>query len=269
MHQLRLAIEPLDDTRPIPTCQDGTGPICPWCGEERFLDVLEYWPEERAWMFDTCCEGSHQDACEHAAQDPRGFGRWFEGVTGCYVRQGYQSTVEPDFLRLDFGLTVGPVKQADAKAFISEHHRHNNAPAGWKWGLGCYNGHELIAVLWVGRPVARKLDHTKIVEVNRLCVNPDLDPELVWNACSKLYAEAAREAKTRRYDRAITYTLASESGGTLVAAGWTPTHRTEGGSWDRPSRARTDKAPTCQKIRWEKGCNKRARKDIAKRAITL
>lgn len=266
--QLALPLSPLDDTRPIPCEPDPHGPICPWCGEPRFVDVLDYYPEERAWMFDTCCEGSHADLCEQAAEDPRGFGRWFEARTGQPTRQGYSSAAAPGFLRLDYGLTTGPVAQRDAKAFIAQHHRHNNAPAGWLWGLGCFNGHELIAVLWVGRPVARALDTTQVCEVNRLCVNPDLDSQLVWNACSLLYASAAREAKRRGYQRIITYTLESESGTTLVAAGWTATHRTAGGSWNCPSRPRTDKAPTCAKVRWEKGLNKQARRDIESRKLT-
>lgn len=278
---------------------------CPFCGDRWYLDVLEYWPEERAWMFDCCCEGAHDDACCWAAEEPREFGRWFEQQTGCPTRQGYRSQTDIGFLRLDFGLHVAPVAQKDAKAFISTHHRHNNAPAGWLFGAGAYNGDELVAVLWVGRPAARKLQDLHycrecgaekrkakgqpapicdcadpdawlcpamvpvVCEVNRLCVDPTLDPELVWNACSQLYTAAAREAKSRAYGRVVTYTLASESGGTLVAAGWKQTHRTDGGSWDRPSRRRTDKAPTCQKVRWERGLNKRYKKAVKRAAANL
>lgn len=264
--------DPWKDTRPIPTFYEVVegGPICPWCGELRYADVLEYWPEERAWMFDTCCEGSHQDLCEQAIQCTReSVAAWFEARTGQPIRQVYQSTVEVDFIRLDYGLELRDVSQKTAKAFIREHHRHNPAPAGWRWGHGVYNGEQLVAVGWVGRPVARAIDHAEACEVNRVCVNPDLDPELVWNACSMIYGAAAREAKRRGYKRVLTYTLESESGGTLVAAGWTPVARTKGGSWDTPSRRRDDKAATCPKVRWERGLDKRTRKAIAKQAITL
>jgi hypothetical protein len=248
--------------------QDGRGPTCPWCGEERFLNVIEHWPEEHAWMFDTCCETSHQDACEFAADSPREFGRWIAPHLGQPVRQTYHSTVEVDFIRLDYGLEVGPVKQAVAREFIGRHHRHNDPPAGWLWGLGCYNGSKLVAVLWVGRPVARALEGQDLVEVNRLCVNPGLDPHLVWNACSLLYGQAVKEAARRGYKRVITYTLETESADTLRAAGWIPVARTKGGSWNCPSRPRTDKAPTCKKVRWEQGCTKAQRKAL-RRAATV
>lgn len=225
---------------------------CPYCHDEYMVDVLEYWPEDRAWMFDACCEGSQAEALDFAQTDPRGFGKWFEHQTGRAVRQSYESTVEPGCLRLDFGLQLGTVKQADAKAFVRKHHRHCPPPAGWRWGHAVYNGQQLVAVAMVGRPVARALDKDKVVEVNRLCVNPDLDAALTWNACSMLYAAAAREAKRRGYERIITYTLETESGGTLVAAGWTPTALTKGGSWNTPARKRTDKTSTCRKQRWER-----------------
>lgn len=260
-------VSPLDDLRPIPAYPDPDGPICPWCGEPRFLDVLEYWPEERAWMFDTCCEGSHWDACEQVKDCPRSFGKWFEERTGRPVRQGYHSTTEIDFLRLDFGLEVGEVDQKTARAFIKDHHRHNPPPAGWRWGHGIYNGGQLVAVAWVGRPVARRLDHTTTCDVNRLCVNPDLDPELVWNACSMLYAASAKEARARKYKRIITYTLESESGHSLEASGWVPVAKTKGGSWDRKNRPREDKAPTCPKVRWAKGLNKGERKLVQSQRI--
>lgn len=114
------------------------------------------------------------------------------------------------------------------------------------------NGADLVAVAMVGRPVARMIDGAKVVEVTRLCVNPQLDQELAWNACSMLYAEAAREAKRRGFEKIITYTLESESGHALKASGWAIEAKTRGGSWSRPSRARQDVGPTCPKVRWAK-----------------
>lgn len=238
--------------------------ICPYCGDEWFLDVLEYWPEAHAWMFDTCCEWAHEDACAHAAEDPKGFAEWFERMTGVQARRSYDDELN---LKIDFGLTLAPITLQQAKDFVNEHHRHNPPPVGWRWGHAVYNGPTLVAIAMVGRPVARMIDGQTTVEVNRLCVNPDLDPELAWNACSMLYGAAAKEAKRRGYSRIITYTLESESGGTLVAAGWTPTHTTKGGSWDRKGRARTDKAPTCRKVRWERGLNKKAKREVVARAL--
>lgn len=67
-----------------------------------------------------------------------------------------------------------------------------------------------------------------------------------------LYAEAAREAKRRGYSRIITYILETEDGTTLKAVGWNKETKTRGGSWNTPSRARVDKAPTCRKWRYSK-----------------
>jgi hypothetical protein len=240
----------------------GTGEPCLYCGRPWFLDVAECWTEDRAWMFDTCCEGAHDDACRDAEDDPRGFAKWFELRTGVKTRRCYNSDSELA-MRLDFGLHAESVTLQEAKAFVGEHHRHNKPPVSWRWGHAVYNGHELVAVAMVGRPVARMIDGKTTVEVNRLCVNPKLDPELAWNACSMLYGASAKEAKRRGFERIITYTLETESAGTLKAAGWSSTHRTRGGSWNRPSRGRTDKAPTCRKIRWERGLTKGA-----KRAVT-
>ena len=123
-------------------------------------------------------------------------------------------------LLLDWNPRIVTVSQARAKAFVREHHAHCPPPAGWRFGAGLCNGHELIGVVMVGRPVARRLDPARVVEVNRLCIRRDLPHGLTWNACSMLYAWSAREAKARGYDRIVTYTLDSEPGTTLRAAGW-------------------------------------------------
>jgi hypothetical protein len=66
-----------------------------------------------------------------------------------------------------------------------------------------------------------------------------------------LYGMARRVAQNMGYARLITYTLPSEGGASLRGAGWRQVAQTKGGSWDTPSRRRTDKAPTCPKWRWE------------------
>lgn len=153
---------------------------------------------------------------------------------------------------LDYGLRLGEVTLAEAKAFVREHHRHNRPPCSWRWGHGAFNGSDLVGVAMVGRPVARLLDHTRIVEVNRLCVDHSIPSGLVWNACSLLYGAAAREARRRGFERIITYTLERELGTALKAVGWEAAALTRGGSWDRPSRRRRDTAPTCRKVQWER-----------------
>ena len=111
-------------------------------------------------------------------------------------------------------LTLTPVALATANAFVNAHHRHHKATAGHKFSIGCAKDGELVGVAIVGRPVSRYLDDGWTLEVNRLCTTGEK------NACSILYAASARAAKAMGYRKIITYTLDSESGSSLRAAGW-------------------------------------------------
>jgi len=53
------------------------------------------------------------------------------------------------------------------------------------------------------------------------------------------------------YKRLITYTLASESGTSVKAAGWRVVGEAGGGSWNRDGRPRIDTHPIGQKTLWE------------------
>jgi hypothetical protein len=140
---------------------------------------------------------------------------------------------------------VQPITFKEACAFIRKHHRHHKPPVGWMFGCAVNDGEKVVGVATVGRPVARMLDDGWTLEVNRLCT--DGTPHVA----SKLYAACWRAAKALGYRRLITYTLASESGTSLRAAGWREVYRTKGGSWDTPSRPRVDTHPTEQKTLWE------------------
>lgn len=108
-----------------------------------------------------------------------------------------------------------PISLTEAKKFVTNFHRHNKAPVGGKFAIGCSTGEELIGVAIVGRPVARNLDDTFTAEVTRVCVR-----EGHKNACSMLYAACWRAWKAMGGRRLVTYTLASESGSSLRGAGW-------------------------------------------------
>lgn len=142
-------------------------------------------------------------------------------------------------------LVIVPIKQADAKVFIKRHHRHHGTPVGSIFQVACSDGEKIVGVAMVGRPVARGLDDGWTVEVNRLCTDG------TKNACSKLYAACRKVSRALGYRKIVTYILASETGTSLKAAGWTMIARTLGGSWDCKSRPRVDKHPTQQKLRWE------------------
>jgi hypothetical protein len=143
-------------------------------------------------------------------------------------------------------LEIQPITYREACRFIAEHHRHHKPPQGYLFGLAINDGETVVGVATVGRPVARMFQNGYTAEVTRLCVM-----EGHKNGCSMLYAACWRAARSMGYRRLITYILSTESGVSLKASGWKEIGKTEGGSWDRPSRPRVDKSPTIQKILWE------------------
>jgi len=143
-------------------------------------------------------------------------------------------------------LRIIPVSLAEANEFVSRHHRHHQRVVGHKFSIGVVDEDgALRGVAIVGRPVARARDDGQTLEVTRVAT--DECP----NACSALYAASWRAARAMGYHRLGTYTLESEPGTSLRAAGWRVIHRTAGGSWDTPSRHRTDSHPTSRKLLWE------------------
>lgn len=142
-------------------------------------------------------------------------------------------------------LMLQPITYPEASAFIDKHHRHHLPPQGWKFGIGCSDGANVVGVVTVGRPVARMLDNGLTLEVTRCCTDG------TKNAASMLYGAAWRAAKALGYKRLITYTLTEEPGTTLLASGWKLLYETGGGSWDREGRPRVDTHPTGQKKLWE------------------
>ena len=142
-------------------------------------------------------------------------------------------------------LQLQPITYGEASTFIDLHHRHHLPPQGWRWGVGLNDGEVVVGVITVGRPVARHQDDGWTLEVTRCCTDG------TKNACSKLYATAWRAARALGFRRLITYTLATEAGGSLRAAGWRVIGQTAGGSWSCKTRPRVDKHPLGQKTLWE------------------
>ncbi len=173
-----------------------------------------------------------------------------------YIYQAYQTapktarrlhsppwvSARPERKQLD---TV-PIGLDEANAFVLRHHRHHPPVVGYRFAIGAVSsGEHLVGVVIVGRPVSRQLDDGVTLEVTRCCTDG------TRNAPSLLYAAARRAAFALGYKKIITYTLASESGVTLKAAGWRCTGPAGGGSWHAPSRPRQDRHPTVPKRRWE------------------
>lgn len=140
---------------------------------------------------------------------------------------------------------IVPITLGEAYAFVDRHHRHHKAPPGAIFAVGLAT-EEVVGVVIVGLPVAAANRDDFTAEVSRLCV-----AEGVANGCSMLYAAAWRAARGMGYRKLITYTLATEPGTSLRAAGWRVLHQTKGGTWNRPSRPRVDKHPLQAKLCWE------------------
>jgi hypothetical protein len=133
-------------------------------------------------------------------------------------------------------LHLVPVSFATAAAFVATWHRHNRPPVGHKFSIGVADENTLVGVAMVGRPVARNFDDGLTLEVNRTAT--DGTP----NANSMLYGAAARATFALGYRRLVTYTQASERGGSLRAAGWhVVAERPARSGWTAPSRPREDR----------------------------
>lgn len=151
-------------------------------------------------------------------------------------------------------LELVPVSLSEARRFVGLHHRHNLPPQGWKFGVGAAVDGELVGVAIAGRPVARALDNGRTLEVTRTCTDG------TRNANSFLYGAIARAAKALGYRTLYTYTLASEPGSSLRAAGWVADEELPArAGWDTPTRRRyqrdlfgEERTPTEAKVRWVK-----------------
>lgn len=112
-------------------------------------------------------------------------------------------------------MEIRSITLREANAYVEELHRHHGRTVGHKWSIAAYKDDRLCGVAIVGRPTGRRLDDGKTLEVTRLCTDG------TRNACSFLYAAAARRAEREGYERIITFILQSEPGTSLNAAGWT------------------------------------------------
>jgi hypothetical protein len=144
-------------------------------------------------------------------------------------------------------LGLVPITLTEAREYVSQHHRHHKTTVGGRFAIGAGYGSEIVGVAIVGRPVARALNDGWTAEVTRLCTDG------TRNACSFLYAAAWRSWRAMGGRRLVTYTLPSEGGVSLRAAGWVVVGEVKGREWDTPSRPRVEAAgvQTLDKLRWE------------------
>jgi hypothetical protein len=143
-------------------------------------------------------------------------------------------------------VTIVPCELAEANAFVQQHHRHHGPVVGHRYSIAVADDLGVVrGVAIIGRPVARHCDDGWTLEVTRLATDGCKD------ACSMLYAAAWRAARAMGYRKLITYTLNTEPGTSLKAAGWRCVGTTSGGSWSRVHRPRINMHPLQGKLRWE------------------
>jgi len=146
---------------------------------------------------------------------------------------------------------IVPTSIQDAKEFVAQVHRHHKPPTSGLFAVGVAvaigsDPIRICGVAIVGRPSSRVLQDGWTAEVTRVATDG------TKNACSMLYAACWRAARSLGWRKLITYTLASESGISLRAAGWRVVGQTDGRSWNCKSRPRVDHAPLQDKLRWER-----------------
>ena len=130
-------------------------------------------------------------------------------------------------------LRVVPLELTEANAVVAVWHRHHKPVVGHRFSIGAIDENRVIhGAAIIGRPVSQHSGPPRaVVEVTRLVT--DGTP----NACSILYAAAARAARNLGYHRIQTFILASEPGTSLKASGWVNEGETGGNSWGhRPGR---------------------------------
>src|SRR5918911_4759116 len=104
-----------------------------------------------------------------------------------------------------------PLHLREANQFVARHHRHNLPCVGCKFAVGAAVDGKVVGVAICGRPVCRRLDDGRTLEVLRVATDGTA------NACSFLYSRCAKIARLLGYAKVITYTLSSEGGASLRA----------------------------------------------------
>lgn len=140
----------------------------------------------------------------------------------------------------------------EANELVANWHRHHEPVVGHRFSIGALDTDRvrLVGAAIVGRPVARLVNHRRVLEVTRLVTDGHK------NACSFLYAASARVGRELGYEKIQTYILDEETGVSLLAAGWTCEGVGFGGGdgWQNRE-GRRDDQPTNPKQRWFKMLN--------------
>lgn len=113
-------------------------------------------------------------------------------------------------------LRIVPLTIDEANAFVTRLHRHNEKLPGHRFSIGVEDAEGVLrGVATSGNPAAPALQKVpRLIEIRRCCTDG------ARNACSKLYGASVRAARAQGYETVITYSLPSEGGASLRAAGF-------------------------------------------------
>lgn len=146
-----------------------------------------------------------------------------------------------------------PTTLRKANDFVAAFHRHTGRTTrnGGKFAIALAANKRIAAVAIVGNPLSATLMDGVTAEVLRVCVNANAP----HSACSTLYGACWRAWKAMGGRRIITYTLSTEPGTSLKAAGFVKvgeTKPTAGGWRKNDGLVRTETAVLeLVKHRWE------------------
>lgn len=142
-----------------------------------------------------------------------------------------------------------PMSRDEANEFVGIVHRHAGPVVSHRFALGAWVDGQLVGVAMVGNTKARGLHERTAAEITRLATDG------TFNACSFLYARCRGVWTAMGGDatKLVTYTLDTEPGTSLVAAGYVRVAKVRGREHDTPSRRRTIKggAQLVDKWRWQ------------------
>lgn len=123
-------------------------------------------------------------------------------------------------------MKITPITVTDAKLRVLQWHKHHKPPMGGLFAVAVAgDSGEIIGVAIAGRPVARHLMNGSTIEITRVAV--DREAQENKNACSMLYGAIRRAGTALGYARIVTYTLESEPGTSLRAAGFRAVSKTQ------------------------------------------
>lgn len=148
-------------------------------------------------------------------------------------------------------------------------HRHLPDLQGGLFAVGLMQADQLVGVAVAGNP-SRVWQATGRIVISRCAILPGLDPvtdssgvEHAAPGCTMAYNALARAAQALGYHQAWTYTLPSENGRSVKAAGFVDRGLTKGEEWSRPSRERAAAVCSAPKRRWLRPLTKAAAKALA------